>query len=120
MGFLTNKLIYAALGLIAILGTSCFSLWTENHGLNSVNKILKEDKKKLEDEKRELEDKNSNLKGNLNSCDAALLSQNKQIEAMRVEVEPLNSEAVKKIEKIYVKDKSCEGELKAYKELFHE
>lgn len=59
-------------------------------------------------------------KTNFQACSNKLQEQNEKIENMKVEVtyqEPLQ---VEKIKNIYIRDSTCEAELKAYKELFYE
>ncbi|RBQ28411.1 hypothetical protein [Aliarcobacter vitoriensis] len=56
----------------------------------------------------------------LRTCENKLQEQNRQIEDMRVEVTYKEPETIEKINNIYLKDKTCEAELKAYKELFND
>ncbi|WP_133169628.1 hypothetical protein [Campylobacter blaseri] len=53
-------------------------------------------------------------------CQSFLDKQNKAIDELKLDVlkKPNEPKEVEKIKKIYIKDKSCESELKAYKELF--
>lgn len=72
----------------------------------------------FETEKLKLQEDLIKEKTNFQKCEDKRQEQNKQIEEMRVEVtykEPVNLEKVKNI---YIKDKTCGSELKAYKELF--
>jgi len=46
--------------------------------------------------------------------------QNEAIKAAAVEIDDTPSKETERIKKIYVKDKSCEAELAAYKELFRD
>lgn len=52
-------------------------------------------------------------------CDETLKKQNAAIKNMELK-RPFEPPDTGKIEKIYVKDKTCESELKAYKRLFDE
>ena len=59
-------------------------------------------------------------KNNLNACNVSLSLQNEAIKAAAVEIDDTPSKETERIKKIYVKDKSCEAELAAYKELFRD
>lgn len=59
-------------------------------------------------------------KDEIKKLDDVLQRQNRAIEDMRVEVAYIEPKAVEKIKNIYIKDSSCEAELRAYKELFDE
>lgn len=63
---------------------------------------------------------NELLKAKLNTANANLELQNQKIKELSVEVKPQEIKEVERIKKIFVKDSSCEAELKAYKELFNE
>lgn len=52
-------------------------------------------------------------------CDETLKKQNAAIKNMELK-KPFKPPDTGKIEKIYIKDQTCEGELKAYKRLFDE
>ena len=52
-------------------------------------------------------------------CDETLKKQNAAIKNMELK-RPFEPPDTGKIEKIYIKDQTCEGELKAYKRLFDE
>lgn len=58
-------------------------------------------------------------KTQLFECDETLKKQNAAIKNMELK-RPFEPPDTGKIEKIYVKDRTCEGELKAYKRLFDE
>lgn len=58
-------------------------------------------------------------KTQLFECDEKLKNQNTAIKNMELK-RPFEPPDTGKIEKIYVKDRTCEGELKAYKRLFDE
>lgn len=63
---------------------------------------------------------NEILKAKLDTANINLELQNERIKALSVEVKPQEVKEVERIKKIFVKDNTCESELKAYKELFHE
>lgn len=52
-------------------------------------------------------------------CEKTLENQNAAIKNMKLK-KPFEPPDTGKIEKIYIKDRTCEGELKAYKRLFDE
>ncbi|WP_081755099.1 hypothetical protein [Campylobacter corcagiensis] len=52
-------------------------------------------------------------------CDKSLELQNEAIKRLEIKGELKEPKSVEKIKKIYVKDKSCQGELNAYKSLFN-
>lgn len=74
----------------------------------------------LKDEKTSLQTDLIKEKTNLKTCEDKRREQNKQIEEMKVEVTYKEPEIIEKINNIYLKDKTCESELKAYKELFND
>lgn len=74
----------------------------------------------LEDIKSGLQNDLIKEKTNFKDCDNKREEQNKQIEQMRVEVTYKEPEAIEKVKNIYVQDKTCVAELKAYKELFND
>ncbi|MBT0611958.1 hypothetical protein [Campylobacter hyointestinalis] len=115
MGFLSKNLTYILTGSLTFglvwLGLFCFNQSLQISKLKNQNKELSEQKVQLENDK-------ATLKANLTSCDAALASQNETIKAASVKIDNTPSKEVERIKKIYVKDESCEAELKAYKELF--
>ncbi|MCI6989405.1 MAG: hypothetical protein MR902_07590 [Campylobacter sp.] len=59
----------------------------------------------------------ANSKFELLKCDKTLQTQNAAIKNLELK-KPFEPPNTSKIEKVFVKDKSCESELKAYKELF--
>ena len=69
---------------------------------------------KLSDEKLILENKTA-------LCNSYLEKQNIQIKALSLDMSKTlkKPKQVEKIQKVYIKDKSCKGELDAYKELFN-
>ncbi|CUU82298.1 hypothetical protein [Campylobacter hyointestinalis] len=99
---------------LVLLFVSSFSL----AGLKEKNELLSEQNKELTQKANELTTDKATLKANLTSCDATLASQNEAIKAASVKIDNTPSKEVEQIKKIYVKDKGCEAELKAYKELF--
>ncbi|CUU87970.1 Uncharacterised protein [Campylobacter hyointestinalis subsp. hyointestinalis] len=115
MGFLSKNLTYILTGSLTFglvwLGLFCFNQSLQISKLKNQNKELSEQKVQLENDK-------ATLKANLTSCDATLASQNEAIKAASVKIDNTPSKEVEQIKKIYVKDKGCEAELKAYKELF--
>ncbi|MDY6120427.1 MAG: hypothetical protein SPI03_03685 [Campylobacter sputorum] len=64
-------------------------------------------------------------KSNNDVCKSKIDSQNAQILDMQIPKEVLKEQAkakekiIRKIDKIYIKDKTCQRELNAYKELFN-
>ncbi len=52
------------------------------------------------------------------SCAANLSLQNAAIKSLQIRASGLNEDKIKSVSKIYIKDKSCESELRAYKMLF--
>lgn len=68
----------------------------------------------------DLSKENELLKTKLNAANINLDFQNERIKALSVEVKPQEIKEIERIKKIYIKDNTCESELKAYKELFHE
>ncbi|MBZ7981958.1 hypothetical protein AVBRAN12640_05350 [Campylobacter sp. RM12640] len=68
----------------------------------------------------DLSKENELLKTKLNAANINLDFQNERIKALSVEIKPTEIKEVERIKKIYVKDNTCEAELKAYKELFNE
>lgn len=52
-------------------------------------------------------------------CNENLTKQNAAIKDLKLK-KPFEPPDTSKIEKVFIKDKTCEGELKAYKELFNE
>lgn len=114
MGFLNKPFIILAAVWFVLLFFSGLSI----AGLKAKNELLSEQNKELTQKANELTTDKATLKANLTSCDAALASQNETIKAASVKIDNTPSKEVEQIKKIYVKDKGCEAELKAYKELF--
>ncbi|MBR8466552.1 hypothetical protein KDE13_09440, partial [Campylobacter sp. faydin G-140] len=80
--------------------------------------ILEKSNEDLTKKAEELTTDKATLKANLAHCDATLASQNQAIKATAVQISNTPNKDVERIKKIYLKDKSCEAELAAYKELF--
>lgn len=110
MDFLNKPFIILLVAWLVLL----FSLV----GLKVKNELLLQQNKELTKKADELTTDKATLKANLTNCDAALASQNEAILAAQVKVDPKPSRERERIKKIYIKDKSCEAELAAYKELF--
>lgn len=111
MGFLSKSLIILAVVWIAWLSLSLAS--TE-----AKNKLLREQNEELINYLNDALNDKATLKANLTHCDATISSLNQSIKEAMVKVDNAPLKEVEQIKKIYVKDKSCEAELKAYKELF--
>lgn len=104
--------------LAALLGFACVNLFLENSRLEGVNSVLDKDIRDLKEKNERLTKDYTTVKNNLSACDTALASQNEAIKAATVKIDDTPSKEAERIKKIYVKDKSCESELAAYKELF--
>ena len=118
MGFLATKLPILGFALAALLGFACINLFLENSRLEGVNSVLLKDLENVKKKNERLTKDYTTVKNNLSACDTALASQNEAIKAAAVKIDDTPSKEVERIKKIYVKDKSCESELAAYKELF--
>ena len=118
MGFLVTKLPIVGFALAALLGFACVNLFLENSRLEGVNSVLDKDIRDLKEKNERLTKDYTTVKNNLSACDTALASQNEAIKAAAVKIDDTPSKEVERIKKVYVKDKSCESELAAYKELF--
>ncbi|MFW2556752.1 hypothetical protein [Aliarcobacter butzleri] len=99
-----KAILFIVLGLIVV-----FTFLSKNSQITS-----------LKDEKTSLQENLIKEKANLETCEDKMQEQNKKIENMRVEVTYKEPEIIEKINNIYLKDKTCESELKAYKELFND
>ena len=98
MGFLLNiKFILAAFAVIAVL------CGAEILGLKS--------------DISQLSTENVKLKAQLGQCELNLSLQNAAIKSLEVNASRRNEDKIKNVSKIYVKDKSCEAQLNAYKKL---
>ena len=118
MGFLATKLPIVGFALAALLGFACINLFLKNSRLEGVNSVLLKDLKSEKEKNERLTKDYTTVKNNLSACDTALASQNEAIKAATVKIDDTPSKEAERIKKIYVKDKSCESELAAYKELF--
>ena len=118
MGYLITKLPIVGFALAALLGFACVNLFLENSRLEGVNSVLDKDIRDLKEKNERLTKDYTTVKNNLSACDTALASQNEAIKAATVKIDDTPSKEAERIKKIYVKDKSCESELAAYKELF--
>lgn len=106
-----TKTILFAGAVVFILGLLYLSHTLEVNSLESKISILENDKSTLQNDLIK-------EKTNFQVCDNKRQEQNKQIEEMKVEVTYKEPETIEKVRNIYVQDKTCEAELKAYKELF--
>ena len=113
-----NKFLFMGFALAALLGFACVNLFLENSRLEGENSVLDKDIGDLKEKNERLTKDYTTVKNNLSACDTALASQNEAIKAAAVKIDDTPSKEVERIKKIYVKDKSCESELAAYKELF--
>ncbi|ERJ25442.1 hypothetical protein UNSWCS_1555 [Campylobacter concisus UNSWCS] len=113
-----NKFLFMGFALAALLGFACVNLFLENSRLEGVNSVLDKDIRDLKEKNERLTKDYTTVKNNLSACDTALASQNEAIKAATVKIDDTPSKEAERIKKIYVKDKSCESELAAYKELF--
>lgn len=118
MGYLITKLPIVGFALAALLGFACINLFLENSRLEGVNSVLLKDLESVKEKNERLTKDYTTVKNNLSACDTALASQNESIKAAAVKIDDTPSKEAERIKKIYVKDKSCESELAAYKELF--
>lgn len=118
MGFLATKLPIVGFALAALLGFACINLFLKNSRLEGENSVLLKDLKSEKEKNERLTKDYTTVKNNLSACDTALASQNEAIKAATVKIDDTPSKEAERIKKIYVKDKSCESELAAYKELF--
>lgn len=67
----------------------------------------------------QLSTENAGLKVQLQQCELNLSLQNAAIKSLKVKASHRNEDKIKNVSKIYIKDKSCEAELDAYKNLFN-
>lgn len=118
MGFLVTKLPIVGFALAALLGFACVNLFLENSKLQSINSVLLKDLESVKEKNERLIKDYATVKNNLNACNSSLSLQNEAIKATAVKIDDTPSKETERIKKIYVKDKSCESELAAYKELF--
>lgn len=105
MGYLLNTKICIIFGAVFLLCIGSLAL--KIHFLNASI-----DKKNLEIKSIALDLNTS--KQNLKAANSVIESQNEAISKMSVKVEQKPIKEVKRVEKIYLKDESCEAKLKAY------
>lgn len=67
---------------------------------------------------KELKNSLLEAKFELFKCDKSLERQNEAIKKLEIKGEVKEPLEVQKIRKVFIKDRSCEGELNAYKKLF--
>ena len=120
MGYLITKLPIVGFALAALLGLACVNLFLENSRLEGVKSVLLKDLESVKEKNERLTKDYATVKNNLNACNVSLSLQNEAIKAAAVEIDDTPSKEAERIKKIYVKDKSCEAELAAYKELFRD
>ncbi|EJP75590.1 hypothetical protein [Campylobacter sp. FOBRC14] len=119
MDFLTSKFLSIfGFGLAAFAGILCLNLFLENSKLESVNSLLNSELEACNEKQERLTKDYVTSSNNLNACNARIALQNEAIKSAQVKTEVKESPAAAKIKKIYIENKSCEAELKAYKELF--
>ena len=118
MGYLITKFPIVGFALAALLGLACVNLFLENSRLEGANSVLLKDLESVKEKNERLTKDYATVKNNLNACNVSLSLQNEAIKAAAVEIDDTPSKETERIKKIYVKDKSCESELAAYKELF--
>lgn len=115
-----NKFLFMGFALAALLGFACVNLFLEKSRLEGINSVLDKDNEDLKEKNKKLTEDYATVKNNLNACNVSLSLQNEAIKAAAVEIDDTPSKEAERIKKIYVKDKSCEAELAAYKELFRD
>lgn len=71
----------------------------------------------LKSDVSQLSTENAKLKAQLGQCELNLSLQNAAIKSLEVNASRRNEGKIQSVSKIYVKDKSCEAELDAYKKL---
>ncbi|MBE2984649.1 hypothetical protein CCAL9344_01285 [Campylobacter sp. RM9344] len=117
MGIFSKPFLYA-LCVCGFLAISLIGTGLKISSLAAANEILKDSNKELTKKADELTTDKATLKANLTNCDATLALQNEAIKTAAVKIDNTPPKEIERIKKIFVKDKSCEAELKAYKELF--
>ena len=115
-----NKFLFMGFALAAVLGFACVNLYLKKSRLEGVNSVLDKDIRDLKEKNERLTKDYTTVKNNLNACNVSLSLQNEAIKAAAVKIDDTPSKEAERIKKIYVKDKSCEAELAAYKELFRD
>ena len=71
----------------------------------------------LKSDVSQLSAENVKLKAQLGQCELNLSLQNAAIKSLEVNASRRNEDKIQSVSKIYVKDKSCEAQLNAYKKL---
>lgn len=71
----------------------------------------------LKSDVSQLSTENVKLKAQLGQCELNLSLQNAAIKSLEVNASRRNEDKIKNVSKIYIKDKSCEAQLNAYKKL---
>ncbi|MGH1600943.1 hypothetical protein [Campylobacter majalis] len=117
MNIFSKPFLYV-LGVCAVLTMLLIGAGVKISSLIATNEILKKSNEYLTKKADELTTDKATLKANLTHCDTALASQNEAIKEASVKTFNTPSKDAERIKKVYVKDKGCEAELAAYKELF--
>lgn len=71
----------------------------------------------LKSDVSQLSAENAGLKVQLQQCELNLSLQNAAIKSLEVNASRRNEDKIQSVSKIYIKDKSCEAQLNAYKKL---
>lgn len=108
----TKVIFYIFVGTLLIV-VPCLLHYLKVSSLENKISTLETDKSKLQEDLIK-------EKTNFQRCDDKREEQNKQIEELKVEVTYKEPVSLEKVQNVYVKDKTCEAELKAYKELFND
>ncbi|EAJ2284768.1 hypothetical protein CXE60_08510 [Campylobacter coli] len=96
---------FEKIAIFALIALSSF-LFFKNHTLTLENENLKL--------------KSLHFSNEINVFKDKLAQQNKAIDKLKLDLKPKEVlKEVLKVDKVFIKDKSCESELKAYKELFN-
>ncbi|HIF9884891.1 TPA: hypothetical protein ACX8KM_001806 [Campylobacter coli] len=96
---------FEKIAIFALIALSSF-LFFKNHTLTLENENLKLKALHFSNEINVFKDK--------------LAQQNKAIDKLKLDLKPKETlKEVLKVDKVFIKDKSCQSELKAYKELFN-
>lgn len=112
MGFSLNK----ALIILAVVWFAQLSLSLVSS--KAKNELLSQQNEELTGYLNDVLNDKATLKANLAHCDATITSLNQAIKEAMIKVDNTPNKDIEQIKKIYIKDKGCEAELKAYKELF--
>ncbi|EAK1453573.1 hypothetical protein CIR89_06335 [Campylobacter coli] len=96
---------FEKIAIFALIALSSF-LFFKDHTLTLENENLKL--------------KSLHLNSQIDAFSNKLIEQNKAIDKSKLDLKPKEVlKEVLKVDKVFIKDKSCESELKAYKELFN-